>query len=47
MAPSHDSERGAIVKALEKTRCNKTQAVKMLGMTFHVLGYRIKKLGIE
>jgi two-component system response regulator PilR (NtrC family) len=40
-------ERDAIVKALEKTRFNKTAAAKLLGMSFRALRYRIKKLGIE
>lgn len=40
-------ERDALVKALEKTRYNKTAAAKLLGMTFRALRYRIKKLGIE
>jgi two-component system response regulator PilR (NtrC family) len=40
-------ERDAIVKALEKTRYNKTAAAKLLGMSFRSLRYRIKKLGIE
>jgi two-component system response regulator PilR (NtrC family) len=39
-------ERDAIVKALEKTRYNKTAAAKLLGMSFRALRYRIKKLGI-
>jgi two-component system response regulator PilR (NtrC family) len=42
-----DIERDAIVKALEKTRYNKTAAAKLLGMSFRALRYRIKKLGIE
>jgi two-component system response regulator PilR (NtrC family) len=42
-----DIEREAIVKALEKTRYNKTAAAKILGMSFRALRYRIKKLGIE
>jgi two-component system response regulator PilR (NtrC family) len=42
-----DLERDAIVKALEKTRYNKTAAAKLLGMSFRALRYRIKKLGIE
>src|SRR6202047_1644407 len=37
----------AIIKALEKTRYNKTAAAKLLGMSFRALRYRIKKLGIE
>jgi two-component system response regulator PilR (NtrC family) len=40
-------ERDAIVKALEKTRYNKTAAAKLLGMSFRALRYRIKKLGIK
>jgi two-component system response regulator PilR (NtrC family) len=40
-------EREAIVRALEKTRYNKTAAAKLLGMTFRALRYRIKKLRIE
>jgi two-component system response regulator PilR (NtrC family) len=42
-----EMERDAIVKALEKTRNNKTAAAKLLGMSFRALRYRIKKLGIE
>jgi two-component system response regulator PilR (NtrC family) len=42
-----DIERDAILKALEKTRYNKTAAAKLLGMSFRALRYRIKKLGIE
>jgi two-component system response regulator PilR (NtrC family) len=40
-------ERDAIVKALEKTRYNKTAAAKLLGISFRALRYRIKKLGIH
>jgi two-component system response regulator PilR (NtrC family) len=42
-----DIEREAIVKALEKTRYNKTAAAKLLGISFRALRYRIKKLEIE
>jgi two-component system, NtrC family, response regulator PilR len=42
-----DIERGAILRALEQTRYNKTAAAKLLGVTFRALRYRIKKLGIE
>ncbi len=42
-----DIERGAILKALEQARYNKTAAAKALGMSFRALRYRIKKLGIE
>ena len=46
-AQLEDIERDAIVKALEKTRYNKTAAAKLLGMSFRALRYRIKKLGLE
>ena len=46
-AQLEDIEREAIVKALEKTRYNKTAAAKLLGMSFRALRYRVKKLGIE
>jgi two-component system response regulator PilR (NtrC family) len=46
-AQLEDLERDAIVKALEKTRYNKTAAARLLGMSFRALRYRIKKLGIE
>jgi two-component system, NtrC family, response regulator PilR len=42
-----DLERAAILRALEQTRYNKTQAAKLLGISFRALRYRIKKLGIE
>jgi len=42
-----DMERDAIIKALEKTRYNKTAAAKLLGMSFRALRYSVKKLGIE
>jgi two-component system, NtrC family, response regulator PilR len=42
-----DMERDAIIKALEKTRYNKTAVAKLLGMSFRALRYRVKKLGIE
>ncbi len=40
-------EREAILRALEQTRYNKTQAAKLLGISFRALRYRLKKLGIE
>jgi two-component system response regulator PilR (NtrC family) len=40
-------EKKAILDALEKTRYNKTQAAKLLGITFRALRYRLKKLGLE
>jgi len=42
-----NTEKEAIIKALEQTRYNKTAAAKLLGITFRALRYRIKKLGIE
>jgi two-component system response regulator PilR (NtrC family) len=40
-------ERTAILKALEKTRYNKTAAAKLLGMSFRSLRYRLKKLSLD
>ena len=40
-------EKEAILKALEKTRWNKTAAAKLLGLSFRQLRYRLKKLGVE
>ncbi|MFA7387652.1 MAG: sigma-54 dependent transcriptional regulator [Thiohalobacteraceae bacterium] len=40
-------EREAILRALEKTRNNKTAAAKLLGITFRALRYRLKRLGLE
>ena len=40
-------EKDAIVRALEKTRYNKTAAAKLLGMSFRALRYRLKKLGLD
>jgi two-component system, NtrC family, response regulator PilR len=40
-------EREQIMKALEKTRYNKTAAAKILGITFRSLRYRLDRLGIE
>ena len=42
-----NKEKEVIVRALEKTRYNKTAAAKLLGITFRQLRYRIKKLGLE
>lgn len=40
-------QRREIEEALKKTRYNKTQAAKLLGLSFRQLRYRIKKLGLE
>jgi two-component system response regulator PilR (NtrC family) len=40
-------EREAIRDALERARYNKTEAARLLGMTFRQLRYRIKKLGLD
>lgn len=42
-----EKEKEVIMRALEKTRFNKTAAAKLLGISFRALRYRIKKLGIE
>ncbi|CAI8945268.1 sigma-54-dependent transcriptional regulator [Methylocaldum szegediense] len=40
-------EKQAIIKALEKTRWNRTAAAKQLGITFRALRYKLKKLGLD
>lgn len=40
-------EKQAILEALEKTRFNRTQAAKILGLTFRSLRYRLDRLGIQ
>ncbi|MEQ8497015.1 MAG: sigma-54 dependent transcriptional regulator, partial [Gammaproteobacteria bacterium] len=42
-----DVERQRILEALERTRWNKTQAAKILGISFRALRYRLEKLGID
>ena len=42
-----ETERAAIMKALEATRWNRTAAAKQLGLTLRQLRYRLEKLGIE
>jgi two-component system response regulator PilR (NtrC family) len=39
-------ERNLIIKALERTRGNRTEAARILGVTFRSLRYRLSKLGI-
>jgi two-component system response regulator PilR (NtrC family) len=39
-------ERGIIIKALERTRGNRTEAARLLKVTFRSLRYRLSKLGI-
>ena len=41
------TERAAILDALEQTRYNKTAAARVLGVTFRSLRYRLERLGIE
>jgi two-component system, NtrC family, response regulator PilR len=41
-----DIEKRAILKALEKTKNNKTAAAKLLGVSFRTLRYRLTKLGL-
>ncbi|MBB3170128.1 sigma-54-dependent transcriptional regulator [Simiduia aestuariiviva] len=40
-------EKDFIVNALEKTKWNRTEAAKVLGISFRSLRYRLKKLGLE
>ncbi len=42
-----ETERSAILKALEATRWNRTAAARHLGLTLRQLRYRLEKLGIE
>ena len=42
-----ETERAAIMKALETTRWNRTAAARQLGLTLRQLRYRLEKLGIE
>ncbi len=42
-----DTEKQAILQALEETRWNRTAAAKKLGITLRALRYRLSKLGIE
>lgn len=42
-----NTEREVILKALEKTKYNKTAAAKILGISFRQLRYRLKKLDID
>ncbi len=41
-----DFERGIILKALERTRGNRTEAARVLSVSFRSLRYRLSKLGI-
>ena len=49
--PLHDYldriERDQIMKALETTENNRTQAARVLGITFRSLRYRLTRLGID
>ncbi|PHV11303.1 sigma-54-dependent transcriptional regulator [Chitinimonas sp. BJB300] len=40
-------EKDAILSALDRTRFNRTQAAKLLGVTFRSLRYRMERLGIN
>ena len=40
-------ERDAILRALDKTRQNRTAAARLLGITFRALRYRMQRLGIS
>ncbi|MFA7666155.1 MAG: sigma-54 dependent transcriptional regulator [Burkholderiaceae bacterium] len=40
-------EREAILRALEKTRHNRTAAARLLGITFRALRYRMQRLGLN
>ncbi len=40
-------EKAALMEALEKTRFNRTQAARILGVTFRSMRYRMERLGIQ
>lgn len=42
-----DQEKNVLLKALEKTRYNKTAAAKLLGISYRSIRYKLKKLGID
>lgn len=42
-----DVERAIIEQALQKTRYNRTQAAKLLGISFRSMRYRMERLNIE
>ncbi|MCL2310287.1 MAG: sigma-54 dependent transcriptional regulator [Proteobacteria bacterium] len=42
-----DVERAALLAALERTRFNRTEAAKLLGITFRAIRYRMERLGIK
>jgi len=42
-----EKELDIITRAIEHTNGNKTEAARLLGMTFRSLRYRLKKLGVE
>ncbi|MDR2016331.1 MAG: sigma-54 dependent transcriptional regulator [Burkholderiales bacterium] len=42
-----DVERTALLAALERTRFNRTEAAKLLGITFRAMRYRMERLGIK
>jgi two-component system response regulator PilR (NtrC family) len=42
-----DVERAALLAALERTRFNRTEAAKLLGITFRAMRYRMARLGIK
>lgn len=42
-----EHEKSLILEALEKIKWNRTAAAELLGISFRVLRYRLKKLGID
>lgn len=42
-----EQEKELILKALEKTKWNRTAAAKLLGVSFRTLRYRLKKFGLD
>ena len=42
-----DQEKELILEALKKTKWNRTAAARLLGISFRILRYRLKKLGLD
>jgi two-component system response regulator PilR (NtrC family) len=40
-------EKQAILEALEETHYNRTEAARLLGITFRALRYKLESLGID
>jgi two-component system response regulator PilR (NtrC family) len=46
-APDDDDERLQVLRMLDETRWNRSEAARRLGMTLRQLRYRLQKWGME